>query len=128
MGFILLGIFSITVFGLDGAAFTMVSHPLTTGALFLVIGMLYERRHTRQIDDFGGIWKSAPKLTALFLIAMFAGIGLPAFSGFVGEFLSLFGTFAVHRWWAVVATARRDPRRRLHALDVPARVHGRARG
>ena len=104
MGFILLGIFSITVYGLDGATFTMLSHPLTTGALFLVIGMLYERRHTRQIDQFGGIWKSAPKLTALFLIAMFAGIGLPAFSGFVGEFLSLVGTFTVHRWWAVVAT------------------------
>ena len=87
MGFIVIGMFSLTVFGLDGATFTMVSHPLTTGALFLVIGMLYERRHTRQIDAFGGIWKSAPKLTALFLIAIFAGIGLPAFSGFVGEFL-----------------------------------------
>jgi NADH-quinone oxidoreductase subunit M len=105
MGFILLGIFSITVFGLDGATFTMVSHPLTTGSLFLVIGMLYERRHTREIDAFGGIWRSAPKLTALFLIATFAGIGLPAFSGFVGEFFSLLGTFTVHRWWAVVATA-----------------------
>ena len=104
MGFIVLGIFSLTIFGLDGASFTMVSHPLTTGALFLVIGMLYERRHTRQIDEFGGIWKSAPKLTAMFLIAMFAGVGLPAFSGFVGEFLSLLGTFAAHRWWAVVAT------------------------
>jgi NADH-quinone oxidoreductase subunit M len=105
MGFIVIGIFSLTVFGLDGASFTMVSHPLTTGALFLVIGMLYERRHTRQIDAFGGIWSSAPKLTALFLIAMFAGVGLPAFSGFVGEFLSLLGTFAAHRWWAVVATS-----------------------
>ncbi len=105
MGFILLGIFSITVFGLDGAVFTMVSHPLTTGSLFLVIGMLYERRHTRDIDAFGGIWKSAPKLTAMFLVATFAGIGLPAFSGFVGEFLSLLGTFTTHRWWAVVATA-----------------------
>jgi NADH-quinone oxidoreductase subunit M len=104
MGFIVLGIFSLTVFGLDGAAFTMVSHPLTTGALFLVIGMLYERRHTRQIDEFGGIWKSAPVLTACFLIAMFAGIGLPGFSGFIGEFLSLLGTFIAHRWWAVVAT------------------------
>jgi NADH-quinone oxidoreductase subunit M len=104
MGFIVLGMFSLTVFGLDGAAFTMVSHPLTTGSLFLVVGMLYERRHTRQIDQFGGIWKSAPKLTALFLIALFAGIGLPAFSGFVGEFLSLLGAFIAHRWWAVVAT------------------------
>jgi NADH-quinone oxidoreductase subunit M len=104
MGFILLGIFSITVWGLDGATFTMVSHPLTTGSLFLVIGMLYERRHTRMIDDFGGIWRSAPKITTLFLVATFAGIGLPGFSGFVGEFLSLLGAFTIHRWWAVVAT------------------------
>ena len=105
MGFIVLGIFSLTIFGLDGAAFTMVSHPLTTGSLFLVVGMLYERRHTRQIDEFGGIWKSAPRLTALFLIATFAGVGLPAFSGFVGEFYALLGAFTVHRWWGIVATA-----------------------
>jgi NADH-quinone oxidoreductase subunit M len=104
MGFIVIGIFSLTVFGLDGASVTMVSHPLTTGALFLVIGMLYERRHTRQIDAFGGIWKSAPVLTAFFLVALFAGIGLPGFSGFIGEFLALLGTFISHRWWAVVAT------------------------
>ena len=127
MGFIVLGIFSLTVYGLDGAAFTMVSHPLTTGALFLVVGMLYERRHTRQIDQFGGIWKSAPKLTALFLIALFAGIGLPGFSGFVGEFLSLLGAFLAHRWWAIVATTGRHPRRGLHALDVPAGLHRGAR-
>ncbi len=70
-----------------------------------VIGMLYERRHTREISDFGGIWKSAPVLTAFFLVATFAGIGLPGFSGFVGEFLALVGAFLVHRWWAIVATA-----------------------
>ena len=104
MGFILLGIFSLTIFGLDGAAFNMLSHPLTTGSLFLVVGMLYERRHTREISEFGGIWKSAPVLTALFLIATFAGIGLPGFSGFVGEFLALVGAFLAHRWWAIVAT------------------------
>ena len=104
MGFILLGIFSLTVFGLDGATFNMLSHPLTTGSLFLVVGMLYERRHTREISEFGGIWKSAPILTGLFLVATFAGIGLPGFSGFVGEFLALVGAFLVHRWWAIVAT------------------------
>ena len=60
MGFVVLGIFSLTVIGIDGAVFTMLSHPLTTGALFLVVGMLYERRHTREIADFRGIWKSAP--------------------------------------------------------------------
>lgn len=104
MGFILLGIFSLTTFGLDGAAFTMVSHPLTTGALFLVIGMLYERRHTRMIDDYRGIWRVAPILTTFFLIALFGGIGLPGLSGFIGEFLSLLGAFITYRWWAVVAT------------------------
>jgi len=105
LGFIVLGIFSLTVIGLDGAAFNMLSHPLTTGALFLLIGMIYERRHTRQIDELGGLWKPAPILTAFFVIAMYAGIGLPGFSGFIGEFLALMGTFIIHRWWAVVATA-----------------------
>ena len=102
MGFVVLGIFSLTVFGLDGAVFTMLSHPLTTGALFLVVGMMYERRHTYEMDEYGGIWKSAPVLTGMFIIAMFTGIGLPGFSGFIGEFLSLLGTFISERPWAVV--------------------------
>jgi len=101
MGFVIVGIFSLTVLGLDGALFTMLSHPLTTGALFLVVGMLYERRHTYEISEYGGIWASAPILTALFLGAMFAGIGLPGFSGFIGEFLSLAGTFVSRRPWAI---------------------------
>ena len=104
MGFVILGIFSLTTIGLDGAVFIMVSHPLTTGALFLVIGMLYERRHTRMIDDYRGIWKVAPIMATFFLVATFAGIGLPGFSGFVGEFLALLGAFIADRWWAVVAT------------------------
>jgi NADH-quinone oxidoreductase subunit M len=101
MGFVIVGIFSLTVIGLDGALFTMLSHPLTTGALFLLVGMLYERRHTYELADYGGIWRSAPILTALFLAAMFAGIGLPGFSGFIGEFLSLAGTFVSRRPWAI---------------------------
>jgi NADH-quinone oxidoreductase subunit M len=104
MGFLILGIASLTVIGLDGAVFTMVSHPLTTGALFLVIGMLYERRHTRLIEDFRGLWRPAPILTALFVTAMFAGIGLPGFSGFIGEFLSLAGAFVSEEPYAIVAT------------------------
>jgi NADH-quinone oxidoreductase subunit M len=82
----------------------MLSHPLTTGALFLVIGMLYERRHTREISEYRGVWKTAPIMTAMFLIALFAGIGLPGFSGFIGEFLALTGTFVVERPFAIVAT------------------------
>lgn len=102
MGFVVMGIFSLTVLGIDGAVFTMLSHPLTTGALFLTVGMLYERRHTYEIGEYGGIWKSAPVLTALFMVAMFAGIGLPGFSGFIGEFLALLGTFISQRPFAVV--------------------------
>jgi len=102
MGFVILGLASLTVIGLDGATFIMVSHPLTTGALFLIIGFIYERRHTRQIDELTGIWKPAPILTALFIMAMFAGIGLPGFSGFVGEFLSLAGTFISARPYAII--------------------------
>ena len=128
MGFILLGIFSLTIFGLDGATFNMLSHPLTTGSLFLVVGMLYERRHTREISEFGGIWKSAPVLTALFLVATFAGIGLPGFSGFVGEFLAAGRCVPRPPLVGDRRHGGRDPRRGLHALDVPAGVHRRARG
>jgi NADH-quinone oxidoreductase subunit M len=81
----------------------MISHGLTTGALFLLVGVLYDRRHTREIHDFGGLWKSVPVLGGMFVIAMFASIGLPGFSGFVGEFLSLLGAFLSSRWYAVVA-------------------------
>ena len=103
MGFVILGIFSLTVIGIDGAVFTMVSHPLTTGALFLLVGMIYERLHTREIGEMGGMWKSVPVLTGLFIVAMFAGIGLPGFSGFIGEFLSLTGAFLYDRPYAIVA-------------------------
>ena len=123
MGFVILGIFSLTVIGLDGAVFTMVSHPLTTGALFLLVGMLYERLHTREIGDMGGIWKPAPVLTGLFVAAMFAGIGLPGFSGLHRRVPV--ARRCVHLRPAVRdrRDVRRDPRRRLHAVVVPALVH-----
>jgi NADH-quinone oxidoreductase subunit M len=104
MGFLILGVFTLTTIGLDGAVVLMVSHALTTGALFMLVGMLDERTHTRRIADLSGIWKAAPLLSGLFLIAMLAGIAVPGFSGFVGEFLTLLGAFVVHRWYAVVAT------------------------
>jgi NADH-quinone oxidoreductase subunit M len=104
MGFVVLGTFALTTQGIQGGLFTMVSHGLTTGALFLLIGMLSDRRHTRLIADFGGLWKAVPILGGLFVAATFASIGLPGFSGFVGEFLALIGTFMTHRWYAVVAT------------------------
>jgi NADH-quinone oxidoreductase subunit M len=105
LGFVVLGTFALTTVGIEGGLFTMVSHGLTTGALFLLVGILYDRRHTRQIDAFGGVWKAAPKLGGIFLAVTFASIGLPGLSGFVGEFLSLIGTFVVHRPYAVLAAA-----------------------
>jgi NADH-quinone oxidoreductase subunit M len=105
LGFVVLGIFALTTPGLQGGVFTMVSHGLTTGALFLLVGMLYDRRHTREIDDFGGVWKSAPRLSGIFLAVTFASIGLPGLSGFIGEFLALIGTFVVHRPYAVLSAA-----------------------
>jgi NADH-quinone oxidoreductase subunit M len=83
----------------------MVNHGLSTGALFLLVGMIYERRHTRQIDELHGLQKPAPVLAAVFTVVMLSSIGLPGLNGFVGEFLILIGTFVTHRWWAVVATS-----------------------
>jgi NADH-quinone oxidoreductase subunit M len=105
LGFVVLGTFALTTQGISGGLFTMLSHGLTTGALFFLVGMLSDRRHTREIAAFGGLWKSIPVLAGLFIATAFASIGLPGFSGFVGEFLSLLGAFVTSRWYAVVATS-----------------------
>src|SRR6184192_2571461 len=105
LGFVMLGIFTLNQQGLVGGLIQMVNHGLSTGALFLLVGMIYERRHTRLIADFGGLQKPAPMLAAVFTVVMLSSIGLPGLNGFVGEFLILIGTFITHRWWAVVATA-----------------------
>jgi NADH-quinone oxidoreductase subunit M len=102
MGFAVLGIFALTTQGLEGGIFTMISHGLTTGALFLLVGMMYERRHTFEISEYGGLWKSVPILGGLFCVAAFASIGLPGFSGFIGEFLALLGTFVIEKPYAIV--------------------------
>jgi len=104
MGFAVLGIFALTTQGLDGGVFTMISHGLTTSALFLLLGMLYDRRHTYDVAAFSGLWKVMPVLGGLFCAAAFASIGLPGFSGFIGEFLALIGTFIVEKPYAVVAS------------------------
>ena len=103
MGFVVIGIFPLTVNGIQGALLVMISHGITTGALFLLLGMLYERRHTRLIEDFGGIAAVAPWLATAFVITALASIGLPGTSGFVGEFLALLGTFETHPWTAGIA-------------------------
>jgi NADH-quinone oxidoreductase subunit M len=102
LGFVVLGTFALTKQGISGGLFTMVSHGLTTGALFLLVGMLYDRRHTYELSDYRGLWKAVPIFAALFIATTFASIGLPGFSGFVGEFLSLLGAFLTSRWYAVV--------------------------
>ncbi len=104
LGFVVLGFFALTQQSIQGGLFTMVSHGLTTGALFLLVGMLYERRHTYAITDYKGLWKVIPVFGGLFVIAAMASIGLPGFSGFIGEFLSLLGSFLTSRWYTVVAT------------------------
>ncbi len=93
LGFCALGLFALTPMGIEGSIYAMLSHGLTTGGLFLGIGMLYERRHTRRLAEYGGLWKQMPVFAALYLIIVMGSAGLPALSGFVGEFLTIFGTF-----------------------------------
>mgnify|MGYP001038764347 CR=1 FL=1 len=103
MGFVVVGVFALTVNGLQGAIMVMIAHGISTGALFLLLGMLYERRHTRTIADFGGLGRSAPWLATAFVITALASIGLPGTSGFPGEFLALLGLFETHPVLGVIA-------------------------
>lgn len=93
LGFVMLGIFSLNQIGMQGAILQMVNHGLSTGALFLLVGMLYERRHTRDLDAFGGIWQAMPVFSALSLVVTLSSMGLPGLNGFVGEFTILMGSF-----------------------------------
>jgi NADH-quinone oxidoreductase subunit M len=93
LGFCMLGVVAMNTMGIEGSLYAMLSHGLTTGGLFLGIGVLYERRHTRRLAEYGGIWKQMPIFAGLFLIITMGSAGLPALSGFIGEFLTLMGTF-----------------------------------
>jgi NADH-quinone oxidoreductase subunit M len=104
LGFVMLGIFTLTEQGLVGGVIQMINHGLSTGALFLMVGMIYERRHTRLIADFGGLWRVIPAFSALFLVVSLSSLGLPGLNGFVGEFLILVGVFQVDGWLAAIAT------------------------
>ena len=103
LGFIILGTFALNTQGIQGATVQMINHGLSTGALFMLVGIIYERKHTRQISELSGIQKSAPVLAGVFTLVMLSSIGLPGLNGFVGEFLILLGTFTANRWWAVIA-------------------------
>jgi NADH-quinone oxidoreductase subunit M len=103
LGFIAMGMFTLTQQGLQGSVLQMVNHGISTGALFLLVGMIYDRRHTRQIAELKGLQAVAPIFAGVFMVVMLSSIGVPGLNGFVGEFLILIGTFLSHRWWAVVA-------------------------
>jgi NADH-quinone oxidoreductase subunit M len=105
LGFVMLGIFALTIQAIQGGILQMVNHGLSTGALFLIVGMIYERRHTRMIADFGGLARVIPVFTVCFMIVTLSSIGLPGLNGFVGEFLILVGTFRVNMLYAGLATA-----------------------
>ena len=103
LGFIVLGIFSFTAQGMQGAIYQMLNHGVSTGALFLLVGVIYDRRHTRLIEDFGGLANRMPLYAAFFLIVTLSSIGLPGLNGFVGEFLILLGTFGASHSRAAIA-------------------------
>ena len=93
LGFVMLGLFALNMQGIQGGILQMVNHGLSTGALFLIVGFIYERRHTREMDDFGGLWKVMPVYAILTLIVTLSSMGLPGLNGFVGEFTILLGAF-----------------------------------
>jgi NADH-quinone oxidoreductase subunit M len=103
LGFVMLGIFTMTPEGVQGALLQMINHGISTGALFLIVGMIYDRRHTRMIADYGGLAKQMPVFAMLFGITMFSSIGLPGLNGFIGEFLILVGAFKTSHIWAAFA-------------------------
>ncbi|OGL44238.1 MAG: NADH-quinone oxidoreductase subunit M [Candidatus Schekmanbacteria bacterium RBG_16_38_11] len=105
LGFVMLGLFALNIQGVGGGLIQMINHGLSTGALFLIIGMIYERRHTRMIEDFGGLSKQIPVFAAFFMIVTLSSIGLPGLNGFVGEFLILLGAFQENRIYAIFAAS-----------------------
>jgi NADH-quinone oxidoreductase subunit M len=104
LGFVVLGIFTINATGVQGALFQMLAHGISTGGLFLGVGLLYDRRHSRRLADFGGLWKQTPVFAACFLVIVLASVGLPGLCGFIGEFLVLLGTFTANKTWAANGT------------------------
>ena len=104
MGYVTMGIFAVNQQGIDGAIFQMISHGFISGALFLLVGVIYDRMHTREIDAYGGLVNRMPAFALIFLFFTMANVGLPGTSGFVGEFLVLMGIFQVNTWVAMFAT------------------------
>jgi NADH-quinone oxidoreductase subunit M len=105
LGFVMLGMFAFNVQGIQGAVYQMLNHGISTGALFLLVGVVYERRHTRLISEYGGLWKQMPVYASIFLVTMLSSIGLPGLNGFIGEFLIMLGAFKANVWAGVFAVS-----------------------
>jgi NADH-quinone oxidoreductase subunit M len=105
MGFVMLGMFALNQAGLRGSILQMLNHGISTGALFLLVGMVYERRHNRLIAEYGGLAKVMPVYATFFMIITMSSIGLPTLNGFIGEFFILLGAFHHQWWWAVLAAS-----------------------
>jgi NADH-quinone oxidoreductase subunit M len=105
MGYVTMGIFAVNQQGIDGAIFQMISHGFISGALFLCVGVIYDRMHTREIDAYGGLVNRMPAYALIFMFFTMANVGLPGTSGFIGEFLVLIGIFQVNTWVAMIATS-----------------------
>jgi len=104
LGFVVLGTFAFNLRGIEGGIMQMINHGISTGALFLLVGVLYERRHTREISEYGGITRIMPKFAVVFMIVTLSSIGLPLTNGFVGEFMILLGVFEANVWYAALAS------------------------
>ena len=105
MGMVMLGLFALNPVGITGSIIQQINHGISTGALFLLVGVVYERRHTREISEYGGLSKVMPIYAGIFLLMTMSSIGLPALNGFIGELLILQGVFGVSRWWAAAAAS-----------------------
>jgi NADH-quinone oxidoreductase subunit M len=103
MGFVMLGMFALNGPGLNGSIIQQINHGISTGALFLIVGIIYERRHTREIAQLGGLANVMPKYAIVFLIMTMSSIGLPVLNGFIGEFPIMVGALRANLWWAVAA-------------------------
>jgi NADH-quinone oxidoreductase subunit M len=105
MGLVMLGMFALNPVGITGSIFQQLNHGISTGALFLLVGVVYERRHTREISEYGGLSQVMPVYAAVFLVMTMSSIGLPTLNGFIGEFLILQGVFVANRVWAAFAAS-----------------------
>ena len=105
MGMVMLGMFALTPVGITGSVVQQINHGISTGALFLIVGIVYERRHTREIAEYAGLSKVMPVFAAVFMVMTMSSIGLPALNGFIGEILILQGTYVVHKLWAAAAAS-----------------------